>query len=66
LIKETRNYRMKIIMDGVFNHAGADSIIYFNKEGNYDNLGAYQSVDSSYFDWFDFHEFPDDYGRSSR
>jgi len=53
-------------MDGVFNHAGADSIIYFNKEGNYDNLGAYQSVDSSYFDWFDFHEFPDDYGRSSR
>jgi len=60
LIKEARNYGIKIIMDGVFNHVGADSI-YFNKEGTYDSLGAYQSVDSPYFDWFDFHEFPNDY-----
>ncbi len=51
---------MKIILDGVFNHSGADSL-YFNKFGTYDSLGAYQSKSSSYYDWYYFKKFPDEY-----
>ena len=51
---------MKIILDGVFNHSGADSL-YFNKFGTYDSLGAYQSKSSPYFDWYFFKKFPDEY-----
>lgn len=51
---------MKIILDGVFNHSGADSL-YFNKFGTYDSLGAYQSKSSPYYDWYYFKKFPDDY-----
>ena len=51
---------MKVILDGVFNHSGADSL-YFNKFGTYDSLGAYQSKSSPYYDWYYFKKFPDDY-----
>lgn len=51
---------MKIILDGVFNHSGADSL-YFNKFGTYDSLGAYQSKSSPYYDWYYFNKFPDEY-----
>lgn len=51
---------MKIILDGVFNHSGADSL-YFNKFGAYDSLGAYQSKSSPYYDWYYFKKFPDEY-----
>lgn len=51
---------MKIILDGVFNHSGADSL-YFNKFGTYDSLGAYQSKSSPYYDWYFFKKFPDEY-----
>lgn len=51
---------MKIILDGVFNHGGADSL-YFNKFGTYDSLGAYQSKSSPYYDWYFFKKFPDEY-----
>lgn len=51
---------MKIILDGVFNHSGADSL-YFNKFGTYDSLGAYQSKSSPYYDWYYFKKFPDEY-----
>ena len=60
LIKEAKKRGIKIMLDGVFNHTGADSI-YFNKEGHYDSLGAYQSKESPYFDWYDFDEYPDEY-----
>ena len=60
LIAEAGKRGMKIMLDGVFNHTGADSI-YFNREGNYDSLGAYQSKDSPYFDWYDFEEYPNKY-----
>lgn len=49
-----------IIIDGVFNHTGADSI-YFNKYGTFDSVGAYQSKESEYYSWFNFKDFPDDY-----
>ncbi len=51
---------IRVILDGVFNHTGADSV-YFNKFGHYDSVGAYQSKQSPYFDWYYFHEYPDGY-----
>ncbi len=51
---------IKIILDGVFNHTGSDSI-YFNKFGNYPSLGAYQSKSSTYYKWYIFSEYPDKY-----
>lgn len=51
---------MKIILDGVFNHSGAESL-YFNKFGTYDSIGAYQSKSSPYYDWYYFKKFPDEY-----
>ena len=60
LIDEAEKYGISIILDGVFNHTGADSI-YFNKFDTYPEKGAYQSKDSKYYDWFTFQEFPDVY-----
>ena len=60
LIRETRKRNIHIIFDGVFNHTGADSI-YFNKFDNYNTLGAYQSKNSPYYDWYNFRSFPNDY-----
>ena len=60
LLCELKKRDMHIILDGVFNHSGSNSK-YFNKYGNYDSLGAYQSVDSKYYEWYRFNEFPDDY-----
>lgn len=51
--KEADKYGISIILDGVFNHTGSDSL-YFNKSGNYDSVGAYQSPASPYRDWFTF------------
>lgn len=60
LIEKARDKGMGVMLDGVFNHTGADSK-YFNKFGNYPTLGAYQSQESPYYDWFDFYNFPDEY-----
>ncbi len=60
LISECKLRKMKIVLDGVFNHVGDDSI-YFNKYGNFPSVGAYQSQESSYYPWFDFYEYPDQY-----
>ncbi|WP_250672896.1 glycoside hydrolase family 13 protein [Paraclostridium ghonii] len=60
LIKEANKKGINIILDGVFSHTGDDSI-YFNKYGNYDSIGAYQSKDSPYFSWYNFENFPKKY-----
>ncbi len=60
LISEAEKRGMKIVLDGVFNHVGDDSI-YFNAYGNYDELGAAQSKDSKYYEWFNFKDYPTDY-----
>ena len=60
LICECKKRGIKVILDGVFNHTGDDSI-YFNRYGNYDSLGAYQSEKSPYFRWFKFIHFPKKY-----
>lgn len=60
LIEKANQKGIKIILDGVFSHTGADSK-YFNKFGNYDSLGAYQSTESKYSSWFNFKNYPNDY-----
>ena len=60
LVIEARKRDIHIILDGVFNHTGADSV-YFNKKGNYGSVGAYQSKDSKYFEWYNFRQYPNDY-----
>ena len=60
LCKTAHENDIKIILDGVFNHTGADSI-YFNKFNRYDTVGAYQSPKSKYYSWFQFINWPDDY-----
>lgn len=42
-----------IILDGVFNHAGDDSV-YFDRYGNYGSHGAWARPDSPYSSWFKF------------
>ena len=51
---------IKVILDGVFSHTGSDSL-YFNREGNFDGIGAYQSQNSPYYSWYQFHSWPDSY-----
>lgn len=60
LIAKAKERDITIILDGVFNHTGDDSI-YFNKYEKYDSLGAYNSKDSEYYDWYNFKDYPDDY-----
>lgn len=60
LCREAKKRGIRIILDGVFNHTGDDSL-YFNKYGHYDSVGAYQSKDSPYYSWFNFIEYPDNY-----
>lgn len=60
LIEECSKKGINIILDGVFSHTGDDSI-YFNKYGNYDSLGAYQSLESPYIQWYKFKNHPEKY-----
>ena len=60
LLRELKARNMYLILDGVFNHTGDDSK-YFNRYGKYDSVGAYQSKESPYHDWFCFESFPDGY-----
>lgn len=60
LLKKCGDNGISVILDGVFNHTGADSI-YFNKYGNYDSVGAYQSKNSPYYEWFSFINYPEEY-----
>ena len=58
LAEECRKNDIRIILDGVFSHTGADSI-YFDKFKNYENIvktgkGAFHHEDSKYRDWYRF------------
>ena len=60
LINKASALGIKIILDGVFNHTGDDSL-YFNKYNRYPTVGAYQSKDSKYYSWYNFTKYPDKY-----
>lgn len=51
---------MRILLDGVFNHQGFVSR-YFNGDGSYPDLGAHQSRESPYYNWYRFGHWPDQY-----
>jgi len=57
LVKACDERGIKIILDGVFSHTGADSR-YFNKFDRYDGTGAYKSFvegsESPYRSWYNF------------
>ena len=60
LTQEAAKIGIRIILDGVYSHTGADSV-YFNRYGNYPSVGACQGKESPYYGWYDFRHFPDDY-----
>lgn len=60
LCVEAMKRGIRIILDGVFNHTGSDSL-YFNKERRYATVGAYNSPDSPYYKWYCFFNYPNAY-----
>lgn len=60
LVNEAKKRGIGILLDGVFNHTGSDSI-YFNKKGTYPSVGAYQSKESPYYSWYSFQRYPEVY-----
>ena len=58
--REAKKEGIRVILDGVFSHTGANSR-YFNKKGMYDSVGAWQSPNSPYAKWYDFIEYPNKY-----
>lgn len=61
LCKTAKEYGIRVILDGVFSHTGADSI-YFNKFGRYgEHSGAYRDPESPYREWYTFSQYPDIY-----
>ncbi len=60
LCKKAKKHGIRIILDGVFSHTG-DNSIYFNKYSTYDSIGAYNSKESPYYDWYKFGNWPNDY-----
>jgi len=51
---------IRVILDGVFSHTGADSL-YFNKYGSFGTSGAFRDPDSPYRSWYTFRQYPNDY-----
>ncbi|MEG2625608.1 MAG: glycoside hydrolase family 13 protein [Christensenella sp.] len=60
LMREAQIRGIHVILDGVYSHTGDDSI-YFNKYGRYDSVGAYESKESPYYNWYQFEEYPQKY-----
>ncbi|MBE6637996.1 MAG: glycoside hydrolase family 13 protein [Ruminococcaceae bacterium] len=60
LLAECHKRDILVMLDGVFNHTGDDSL-YFNRYGKYDSVGAYQSKESPYYPWYRFINHPDEY-----
>ena len=60
LCQQAHELGIRVILDGVFSHTGSNSL-YFNREGNFDSCGAYQSQQSPYASWYTFYQWPDNY-----
>lgn len=52
-VRQANQRGIRVILDGVFNHVSSDSR-YFDRYGHFDEVGACESVDSPYRDWFTF------------
>ena len=51
---------IKVILDGVYSHTGSDSL-YFNRKETFDSVGAFNSTQSPYYNWYSFYHWPDSY-----
>ena len=60
LCAEAKKQGIRVFIDGVFSHTGSDSR-YFNRDGSYPTVGAFQSTKSPYFEWYNFHKYPYEY-----
>lgn len=60
LCREAEKFGMRVILDGVYSHTGADSI-YFNRYSSYPGRGAAQGRESPYYSWYEFRNFPNEY-----
>ena len=56
LLTAAKERGISVILDGVFSHTGMNSR-YFNRDGRYDTVGAYQSEESPYHQWYRFENF---------
>lgn len=60
LLEKADELDIRIILDGVFNHTG-DNSLYFDKYGKYGNTGAYSNEGSPFKNWYKFKKYPDEY-----
>ncbi len=60
LCRAAREAGIRIVLDGVFNHTGADSR-YFNRFGSFPQPGAWQGPCSRYYPWYEFRPGPEEY-----
>ena len=60
LVAAAKKQGIRIVLDGVFAHTGADSK-YFNRYRRYPGAGAYNSKRSPYAKWYTFYAYPDEY-----
>lgn len=55
LLKKAKDLGIRVILDGVFNHTGDDSL-YFDRYGHYGGRGAYCNPSSEYRSWYNFRD----------
>ena len=60
MVDAAHAHGIKVILDGVYSHTGSDSL-YFNKNNTFDGVGAYQSKESPYYNWYTFYNWPNRY-----
>ena len=60
LCDTAHRHGIRVILDGVYSHTGSNSL-YFNKNGAFPGVGAYQSEDSPYRSWYTFQRWPGSY-----
>ena len=60
LCRAAHDRGMKVILDGVYSHTGANSV-YFDREGRFGNGAVSRGPASPYYSWYSFHHFPDRY-----
>ncbi len=60
LCVEAHKRGIRVILDGVFSHTGANSL-YFDKNRTFGGKGAYCDPESPYRSWYTFHSWPTKY-----